>query len=161
MNTNRNRNVIDIVDAFEVYVKTGKFTDWERNDKFLRFLLDRSPTPSFQGRIRSKEAANGHYHQPKDYSDQFLSEEQELELSQIQEMMNATSGRSYSQHNAEELSCADLKARILKIPPVYAPQLLVIGIMIYVLRLLDADFNSETEAFEEFFQNWHSLIVCR
>ena len=48
MNTEKNMNVRDMIDAFEVYETRGVFDDWDRNDKFLRFLLDHSKVPSFR-----------------------------------------------------------------------------------------------------------------
>ena len=148
-------NIIEIVDGFEVYVNAGEYTDTKRNDKFLRYILDRSPTPSFQGRVRVEDTKDGEK-KSMDYSDQFLTEEQELELAQVNEMMN-----SCHWNDKDQIGYDELKANIMSLPPVYAAQLLVMAIAIYLLRCLNAEFDSDTAAFTEFYENWHTLILAR
>lgn len=149
------QNIIEIVDAFEIYVNSNNYDDLERNDSFLRYVLDRSPTPSFQGRIRVEDTKDGEI-KSMDYSDQFLTAEQEMELAQVEELMT-----SCRYGDETKLGFAELQANIMRFPPVYAPQLLIIAIAIFLLRCLNADFDSDTATFTEFFENWHTLIISR
>ena len=38
----------EILDAFEVYDNRGVYDDLKRNNKFLRYMMDRTKIPSFR-----------------------------------------------------------------------------------------------------------------
>ena len=177
------KNYEKIIDQFDMYVRRGVYNDWKLNDKFLRFMLDHSPTPSFQGRTDTKICP---YTGKKltvavKVTPDLMTPEQEKELREVAALMEGFqsekrtsvdwwTARSIEQSNknyqnnryaahAKWTSADELRARIRKIPPVMQESILVIAIIIYLLRVLDADFDSETATFTTFFDNWHELIV--
>lgn len=175
MNTKNNMNVIEMIDAFEVYEASGTFDDWERNDKFLRYLLDRSKVPSYrrhkkivvgQKTVGAKGESRDIVKKKRLTLDE-LTAEQLTELKEVQTLLNSKPGagfdtndeKTYADYANHENRPECLRELIMKFPPVLQEQVLIIAIMIYVLRHLDAEFDSDTNAFSEFYHNY-SEIVC-
>ncbi len=186
MNTEKNMNVLEMIDAFEVYEARGVFDDEARNDKFLRFILDHSKVPSYrsykkivvgQNTVGAKGASRDIVKKKPLTLDE-LTAEQLTELKEVQTLMGSTitqprfrrfKSDGTEWQSADEKLHADyahydrnsdnLRKLITKFPHVLQEQVLIIAIMIYVLRYLDADFNSDTNAFAEFYHNY-SEIVC-
>lgn len=171
MNTATKKNVEEIVDQFDMYLRRGVYNDWKMNDRFLRFILDRSQTPSYQGRKtveicpytgkqRTVEAEMKLEH---------LTPEQEKELREVNTLMNGSSftnhysakydGDGYVDH-AKWTTSSELYQRITKLPPDLQPSILVVAIVIYLLRELDADFDSDTATFGEFYENYFHVVLA-
>ena len=177
-----NQKLNEVIDAFEVYENAGIYKDTKRNDKFLRYILDRSPTPSYQGKMEVKPAANGYQHKNRvGVADDLLTPEQDAELRHALTLMDGSSqsgigGYTVSTRwmstyaaNRQERYVEDVKwttsdelRKLIKaMPPKVQSSVLVIAIAIYLLRELDAEFDSDTTTFNEFFLNYHMLIVSR
>ena len=166
------------IDQFDMYVRRGVYNDRKLNDKFLRFVMDHSQTPSFQGRTDTKICPYTGKQSTVDVkvTTDLMSPEQEKELREVAALMEGfqserenrapTFSHSYEKNDdglyadhAMWTSADELRARIRKIPPVMQESILVIAIMIYLLRILDADFDSDTATFTTFFNNWHQVVV--
>ena len=53
----------------------------------------------------------------------------------------------------------DLYALVTKYPPVLLEQTIIIGMMVYLLRSDNVDFDAETDTFCEFFAGWGSVVI--
>jgi len=149
----------EILDAFEVYDNRGVYDNEKRNDKLLAYMMDRTKFPSFksyrkvitgQKSVGAKGDANDIV-ENKPLKREDLTTEQLAELNQMCELMDGDIGGRGKGH--------ELKAAILKVPPVLREQLLIIAIMIYLLRHRDAWFNSDTKAFGEFYYNFRDIVL--
>lgn len=174
MNTEKNMNVIEMIDAFEVYEARGIFDDYDRNDKFLRFLLDRSKVPSYRSYkkiVVSQKAVGGKgatkdVVQNKRLTLDELTPEQLTELQEVDTLMNAgyyqrtkKNEKMYAEYADHDNVPEQLRALIMKFPPVLQEQVLIVAIVIYVLRHLDADFDSDSNSFTEFYHNYSDIVV--
>lgn len=143
----------EMIDAFEVYDNRGVYADWERNDKFLRYMMDRTKVPSYKS---TKPVVTGQKNgkdiiQRRKLSFDDLTTEQVVEVKEMAMLMDGEIGGRGKGH--------ELKAAILKRPPVLQEQLLIIAIMIYLLRHRNADFNSDTCTFAEFYYNYVDIVI--
>lgn len=149
----------EILDAFEVYDNRGIYADWTRNDKFLTYIMDRTKIPSFKSykkvivgqKTVGPKGDSRDIVENEDLKREDLTTEQLAELEQVTELMNGDLGS-----RGNEVA---LKAAILKVPPVLQEQVLLIAIMIYLLRFRNADFDSETKAFGEFYYNFRDIVL--
>lgn len=169
--TPANKNLIEMIDAFETYEARGIFDDYGRNDKFLRYLLDRTKVPSYR---RTKKVVTGQKNgkdivKNKRLTLDELTTEQLVELKEVQTLLNGKPGGHWSYANDEKtyVDYADfdrqynvLRDLIMKFPPVLQEQVLIIAIVIYVLRELDADFDSDSAAFGEFYYNYKDIVTA-
>ena len=161
----------EMVDAFEVYERQGVFNDRDRNDKFLRYLLDRSIVPSFAPYQYSVKEDGKEVSRRKEWDE--FTDEQKAEYKnfysvwsgdwyKLDDSITVPTRKSYQySHKREDqiLRHAELQKLICKLPPVIMDQVLIYAIVIYALRALDADFDSETPAFNEFYKNYRDLVV--
>jgi hypothetical protein len=151
----------EILDAFEVYDNAGKYDDLKRNNKLLRYMMDRTKMPSFNPykKVITGKKSVGVKGETKDIvknkrlKREDLTTEQLAELEQMTELMDGDIGGRDKGH--------ELKAAILRQPPVIRDQLLIIAIMIYLLRHRGADFNTEKKAFGEFYYNYRDIVLAR
>lgn len=149
----------EILDAFEVYDNRGVYDDEKRNDNFLAYIMDRTKIPSFRSykkiitgqKTVSAKGDSNDIVENKRLKREDLTPEQLAELEQMTELMDGDIGGRGKGH--------ELKAAILKVPPVLREQLLIIAIMIYLLRHRTAEFNSETKAFGEFYYNFRDIVL--
>lgn len=149
----------EILDAFEVYDNRGVYDKPKRNNKLLRYMMDRTKIPSFRSYKKvivgqKAVAAKGEDRdivENKRLKREDLTTEQIAELDQMIELMDGDIGGRGNE--------AELKEAILKVPPVLREQLLIIAIMIYLLRHRNAEFNSDTKAFGEFYYNFRDIVL--
>jgi len=149
----------EILDAFEVYDNAGIYDKTKRNNKLLRYMMDRTKIPSFRSykKVIVGQKTTGPKGDDRDIVEneqlkrEDLTTEQLAELEQMTELMNGDIG---GRDNV-----AELRELILKVPPVLREQLLIIAIMIYLLRHRNAEFDSETKAFGEFYYNFRDIVL--
>ena len=158
---------LEILDAFEVYDNRGIFDDCKRNDKLLTYMMDRTKIPSFrsykkvitgQKTVGVKGDSNDIVENQQLTRDD-LTTEQLAELEQMTQLMDGEIGGTYWDTRDGKSRPEELKETILRIPPVLREQLLIIAIMIYLLRHRDAEFDSETKAFGEFYYNFRDIVL--
>jgi len=136
MNTSKD-NVQTMIAAFIAFDQNPSKGEQESDD-LLRLLLDHSKLPVIQG---SKARVD-------------RTPEQAAEGDQMESLLNA----AHAQHTIWETP-EDLYNLIVTYPPVILEQLLITAIVIRILRHDAIDMNSETDAFDEFFDGWKS-VVC-
>lgn len=156
----------EILDAFEVYDNAGKYTSMKRNNKLLRYMMDRTKMPSFNPykKVITGTKSVGVKGETKDIvknkriKREDLTTEQLAELEIMTKLMNGEFGASNARLGRSE-NGDDLRKAILRVPPVIQDQLLIIAIMIYLLRHRGADFNTEKKAFGEFYYNYRDIVL--
>ncbi|MCK5644994.1 MAG: hypothetical protein KAJ19_29610 [Gammaproteobacteria bacterium] len=136
MNTSKD-NVQTMIAAFIAFDQNTNKGEQESDD-LLRLLLDNSKLPTIQG---SKARVD-------------RTPEQVTEGEQMESLLNA----AHAQHTIWETP-EDLYNLIVTYPPVILEQLLITAIVIRILRHDEIDMNSETDAFNEFFDGWKSVVV--
>jgi hypothetical protein len=149
----------EILDAFEVYDNAGEYKNMKRNNKLLRYMMDRTKMPSFKSykKVITGKKSVGVKGETKDIVEnkqlkrEDLNPEQLAELETMTNLMNGDFGSRENVHN--------LRESILKVPPVIQDQLLIIAIMIYLLRHRQADFNCDKKAFGEFYYNYRDIVL--
>ena len=149
----------EILDAFEVYDNAGDYKNTKRNNKLLRYMMDRTKMPSFRSykkvivgtKTTGAKGDDRDIVKNKPLKREDLNPEQLAELETMSNLMNGDFG---SRENV-----GNLRAVILKVPPVIQDQLLIIAIMIYLLRHRNADFNCDKKAFGEFYYNYRDIVL--
>jgi len=136
MNTSKD-NVQKMIAAFIAFDQNPNKGEQESDD-LLRFLLDHSKLPTMQTSVSRVNR----------------TPEQLAETDQMESLLNA----AHAQHTIWETP-EDLYKLIVTYPPVILEQLLITAIVIRILRHDDIDMDSETDAFEEFYQGWKSVVV--
>jgi len=139
-------NVQLMIEAFTDY-RAGSDHSLEATDSLLRVLLDNSKVPSTQVYDYASQSNRDMKANP------FTDEEQ----AELVEMRKLLSGR-FSDVALWE-SHEDLMTLLITYPPVILEQLLITGMVIYLLRADDTGFYVDSDNFNEFYRGWGS-VVC-
>jgi len=152
MNTAKD-NVEKMIGAFIAFDKDAN-RDLQTADDLLRFLLDHSKLPEYQWLKTGRK--NKHGEEVTDRLDKDdLTDEQTEELEQMESLLNASRADNVIWETPE-----DLYNLIVTYPPVILEQLLITAIVIRILRHDIMDMDSDTDAFDEFFRGWASVVVA-
>ncbi len=137
-----------MIEAFTNF-REGDDQTPESADNLLRFLIDHSVVPTFQSFDHREQRS-------RDLKANPITDEERIEIDEMRALLNGGS-HSMAKNKLWE-SHEDLMALVITYPPVILEQLLVTGMVIYLLRADNIDIDSETETFTEFFEGWSSVI---
>lgn len=151
MNTAKD-NVQKMIAAFITFDKDQN-KDAQKADDLTRFLLDHSKLPEYQWLKTGRKNKHGEEISERLDKDN-LSKEQDNELAQMESLLNASRADNVIWETPE-----DLYNLIVTYPPVILEQLLIVAIVIRILRHDEVDMDSDTAAFEEFFQGWQGVVI--
>ena len=152
MNTSKD-NVQLMIEAFTDF-REGDDHSEAATDNLLRILLDHSVVPTYQSFDHREQRG-------RDFKSNPIADAERTEIDEMRKLLNG-GGTGYTGTKIEgELwtSYNDLMALVITYPPVILEQLLVAGMVIYLLRADGIGFDIDTETFEEFYEGWGS-VVC-
>lgn len=162
MNTSKD-NVQLMIEAFTDF-REGDDHSEKATDNLLRTLLDHSKVPSYQHFLEEDMVNHGKGVSANDVRRDFdANPKTDAEQSEIDEMNRLLCGGGTGFRGTKiegELwtSHDDLMALITTYPPVVLEQLLITGFVIYLMRADGVDFDSDTDAFNEFYLGWGSVV---
>jgi hypothetical protein len=144
-------NVQLMIEAFTDF-REGDDHSPEATDDLLRILLDNSKVPSTQ---------TPEWDDPDAKTSTFTDEERE-EITEMRKLLCghiAPFGRLKAGETVLWESREDLMTLLITYPPVILEQLLITGMVIYLMRCDNMNFDAETDTFNEFYAGWGS-VVC-
>ena len=144
-------NVQEMIAAFQDWKEKGDFSE-QVNDDLLRYFLDRSTKPTWQNIVWNNDTVthvNNREINRKTIKDAPTTDLEKSEIKEVQDLLDSVIWESYE----------DLMALVIKYPPVLLEQSLIVGFVIYMLRAEDAELDSDTESFTEFYRGWQA-VVC-
>ena len=145
-------NVLTMIDAFVDFRTKGDFGD-KAADDLLVTLLAHSKLPAYQTKGFDPDKEDEKY-VPIKIED--ATAEQQHEILEMESLLNGKFADNILWETFD-----DLYALVTEHPPKLLEQLIIIGMVIYMLRADNVDMDAETDAFDEFFQGWASLVVHR
>ena len=107
----------EILDAFEVYDNAGDYKNMKRNNKLLRYMMDRTKMPSFRSykKVITGTKSVGVKGETKDIVENKPLKREDLnpeQLAELETMSNLMNGDFGSRENV-----GNLRELILKVPP--------------------------------------------
>ena len=130
------KNVLEIIDLFDNYRKVGDYGP-VASDALLVELLKRSPRPAYaKYSIKDNRTAA-----------------ENAEIAEMQAFLD-------EEFNGEKLTRPELLKLLRTYPPVILEQLLICVMVMYLLREHDADFDTDSDAFMDFFDGWHAVVIA-
>lgn len=150
MNTSKD-NVQLMIEAFTNF-REGDDHSAKAFNSLLRILLDNSKIPFTQTYDHQEQRM-------RSTTDIPLTDEERTEIAAMNELINGGNIRSRAGEVQLWESHDDLMALLITYPPVILEQLLITGMIIYLLRADNIDIDSDTEDFNEFFAGWSSVVV--
>ena len=135
----------------------------EAADVLLRTLLDHSVVPTYQDFVEEVEPTDtrgepvGNIR--RDFDANPITDAEQFELSEMEKLLNGGRRNTRADENQLWESYDDLMDLLTTYPPVILEQLLITAIVIRILRHDEVDMYSETDAFEQFFQGWKSVVI--
>lgn len=141
-------NVLTMIDAFVDFRTKGDFGD-KAADDLLVTLLAHSKLPAYQAK---GFGSNDEKYVPIKIED--ATAEQQHEILEMESLLDG----KFADHILWE-TFDDLYALVTEHPPKLLEQLIIIGMVIYMLRADNVDMDAETDAFDKFFQGWGALAI--
>jgi len=141
-------NVLTMIDAFVEFRTKGNFGEVAA-DQLLATLVQNSRLPSYQIMNLTEENVEI---VPIKIED--ATAEQQHELLEVESLIEGKMADNALWENYD-----DLYALVTKYPPVLLEQTIIIGMMVYLLRSDNVDFDAETDTFCEFFAGWGSVVI--
>lgn len=144
-------NVLTMIDAFVDFQTKGDFSA-KAADDLLVILLAHSRLPAYQTTGFDLDKPDEKW-SPIKIED--ATAEQQHEMLEMESLLRG----KLADHVLWE-TFDDLYALVTEHPPKLLEQLIITGMVIYMLRADHVDMDVETDAFGEFFEGWASLIVA-
>ena len=149
------RNVIKMIAHFDNFVN-----DVESNPDDWVFWIDTNQLNEWGGvkREYDQEKANASLKKSDNWLAKLirmgrLPKQNKEEQKQMQELLN-------EEWNGERLTRPELLALIRKYPPEILEEVLPCVMVMYLLRELNVDFDSDSKTFGKFFDGWHHMVIC-
>lgn len=143
-------NVLTMIDAFVDFRTKGDFGD-KAADDLLVTLLAHSKLPAYQTKGFDPDKEDEEY-VPIKIED--ATAEQQHEILEMESLLNGKFADNILWETFD-----DLYALVIEHPPKLLEQLIIVGMLIYMLRADNVDMDAETDAFDKFFQGWGALAI--
>lgn len=147
MNTSKD-NVQLMIEAFTNFRDADDHSE-KATDNLLRCLLDHSVVPTYQDYRTTNQADRDHELNP-------ITDEERVEINELNLILSGDADKTADANNLWE-SYDELMALVTTYPPILLEQLLIIGMVVYLMRANNTDFDSDTDAFTEFYHGWGSV----
>lgn len=139
-----------MIDAFSAFRDAADF-EADATDKLIELLVANSKLPTYQTRTWDGEDSTKEY---TPIAEEDRTDEQKESLARTRSLLDGKFADDVLWESHD-----DLYELVTKYPPELLEEVLILGMVVYMLRASNVKYNPETKAFNEFYRGWSSLVV--